>query len=97
MDSCPNCRAFVDSDDNYCGQCKFELKIEKLTPLLTNQEIKVDDVRSKLADVYFKMGKVKEALKIFENNLDNNPNDYHAKEMIDIIKKEQTKTTDGKP
>ena len=96
MDSCPNCKAIVDSGDKYCGQCRFELKIEKIAPLMTHQEINVDDVRSKLADVYFKMGKIKEALEIFEKNLDVNPKDAHAMEMIDLIKKEQKKTQNGK-
>ena len=86
MDACPKCGAFVEISDNYCGQCRFELAEEKMTPLLTHQQINVDDVRTRLAHVYFKMGKYKEALIIFENNLKLNPDNDHTKQMIEIIK-----------
>ena len=91
MESCPNCGAYVDNGDNFCGKCRFELNTEKLAPQLTNQEIKVDDVRNNLAHVYFKMGKLKQALEIFEKNLELHPNDDHTIHMIDLINQKQIK------
>jgi tetratricopeptide (TPR) repeat protein len=95
MESCPNCGAYVENGDNYCGKCRFELITEKIVPQLTHQEIKVDEVRNNLAHVYFKMGKFKLALEIFKKNLVINPNDDHAIRMIEIIKEEQKKASNG--
>ena len=91
MNPCPNCGAITEESDNYCGQCRFELVTDKISAPLTNQEINVEDVRNNLALVYFKMGKLKQALEIFEKNLELNPKDLNAVHMIDLIKQELKK------
>jgi len=93
MNSCPNCGAHIEETDNYCGQCRFKLVPDKMEATLTHREINVQEVRSNLGLVYFKMGKFKEALEIFEKNLEIKPSDQHAKQMINLIKEELSKTT----
>ena len=94
MDSCPNCGAHIEESDNYCGQCRFKLAVDKMGAALTHREINVEEVRSNLGLVYSKMGKVKEALEIFEKNLETKPNDKHAKQMVNLIKEELNKIAD---
>ena len=91
MDSCPNCGTYIENDDKFCGQCRFELTVQKIAPQLTNQEINVNEVRTNLAYVYYKMGEYKKALEIFRKNLELNSNDENAKQMINQIEIDQKK------
>ena len=58
-------------------------------PLVTKQDINIEDVRSNLGTVYFKMGKYTEAKQIFNGILTENPQNEIALDMLNKIKQIQ--------
>ena len=85
MKLCPKCAANISPEDKFCGMCGFEVISFKEMQYLTQKDIKVDDIRQKLGMVYYKMGKYEEALEIFQQSLEKNPDDKDAKEMVNKI------------
>lgn len=89
MIRCPRCSEEVFPDDLFCGNCGRKLDSGDAEQLMKTQtELRVEDVRSNLGIVYYKMGKYEEAIGAFKKVLENNPEDEKALEMIALIEKE---------
>ncbi len=88
---CNICKSEITKDDKFCGNCGSEINSEdgEVQKFMTQQEIKLDDVRSNLGMVYFRMGKYDEALECYKKILEQNPDNLSAKTMIEIISKER--------
>ena len=94
MTTCPKCGSERYPEDVFCGMCGIKLALPDRIPNLTQKEITVEDVRSKLGMVYFKMNKFEEAIEIFEKTLEINPNDQEARKMLGLIKEKLVESTD---
>jgi Tfp pilus assembly protein PilF len=66
--------------------CGIKMDAESHVPILTQKELTIGDVRSKLGMVYYKQGNLEKALDIFEKTLQTNPRDAEAIRMRDMIK-----------
>ncbi len=89
MNRCPRCSEEVFPNDRFCGNCGRKLEAGDAEQLMKTQtELRVEDVRSNLGIVYYKMGKFEEAIGAFKKVLENNPRDEKALEMIALIEKE---------
>ena len=91
---CPECDAQRYPEDIYCGLCGTKFEAPRHEPLLTQKELTIDDVRNKLGQVYYKMGKLEKALEVYEKALQTNPGDREALYMSEKIKKELFQITD---
>lgn len=83
--NCFKCGSVYYENDKYCAECG--VKLENLTPSFNTQTgMNIEDVRSSLGLVYFKMGKFEQALTEYEKVLEYNPQDANALDMVDQIK-----------
>jgi len=88
MKACSNCNAGVFPEDLYCGQCGFRLNKDQISPYMTQTEVRMEDVRTKLGRVYYKMGKYKKAATEFKKAIKANPGDTLALKMLEQLKQE---------
>ncbi len=92
MESCPRCKASAFPEDNFCGTCGYKFNQNMKIPLVTKQDIKVEDVRANLGSVYFKLGKYNLAKEVFKNILTDNPTNENAINMLNQINELQQKS-----
>ena len=71
----------ASQNDLFCGACGQELSDRVECATVTEQELKVNDVRFNLGVVYVRMGKYGEAIKTFEKILQDDPSNSKALEM----------------
>ena len=79
---------FYRPEDKFCGECGIKLDAKINSPYNTQTGLNVEDIRSSLGTVYFKMGKYEKALVEFKKVLEHNPNDSKAREMLEVIENE---------
>ncbi len=85
MNVCIDCGFITYPDDKYCGGCGKTLPTSEYKNFSTQRELKIGDVRTNLASVYFKMGKYKEARSELESVLRENPDDFRAAALLEKI------------
>lgn len=86
--NCFKCGTMYHSEDKFCGECGIKLDAKIESPFNTQTGLNVEDIRSNLGTIYFKMGKYGKALTEFKKVLDHNPNDSKAREMLAVIENE---------
>ena len=86
--NCFKCGTFYTSEDKFCGECGIKLEVKIDSPYNTQTGLNVEDIRSSLGTVYFKMGKYEQAIVEFKKVLEHNPNDSKAREMLEVIENE---------
>ncbi len=93
MHHCSKCSSLLYPDDKFCGQCGTAIVNDEnnAKKLMTQMELKIEDVRSNLGVVYFKMGRFDEAVSCFEKILKEDPDNLSARTMLEMIKEERTK------
>jgi len=91
MNTCPKCSAATESIDNFCGHCGYELELQPSTQSMTQDDLKLENVQYNLGIIYLKMKKYNEALDIFENLLEDDPDNEKVKDKVESILSEQNK------
>ena len=86
MNKCPKCENKTQAEDKFCGICGFKLEVKPGGPALTQKELRVEEVRTNLGIVYFKMGKFAKAIEIFEKNLKVCPDNLISMDMLQKAK-----------
>lgn len=89
MNNCPKCSASTHSIDNFCGHCGCELELQPSTQSMTKDDLKLENVQYNLGIIYLKMKKYNEALDIFQNLLEDDPENEQIKNKVDSILSEQ--------
>ena len=89
MNNCPKCSAKTNSVDKFCGQCGYELEIQPGTQSMTQDDLKLENVQYNLGIIYLKMKKYQEALDIFQNLLEDDPDNLKVKSKVDQILSEK--------
>lgn len=82
MSKCPKCNEETHSKDLFCGHCGFRLFNHQEKISVTQQELKVSDVRFNLAVVYLKKNELEKAIAIFSEMLEEQPNNEKVNEML---------------
>ena len=87
--NCFKCGASFIGGDKFCPQCGIELENSLVGNFKTQIGMNIEDVRTNLGMVYFKMGDYEKALNEFQQVLKHNPDDAKAKTMIKQISAQQ--------
>lgn len=90
MNVCPSCGYTIYPEDNFCGQCGKKITVSEGSAFLTQSALRVEDVRTNLGMVYYKMGNMEKAIEEFRKVLKANPDDAKARQMLDQIMNNQS-------
>ena len=71
--------------DKFCGNCGYELELRPGTQSMTQDDLKLENVQYNLGIIYLKMKKYREALDIFQNLLEDDPDNLKVKSKVDQI------------
>jgi Tfp pilus assembly protein PilF len=82
MEKCPKCNASMYPEDLFCGFCGCNLVVHHKKIGVTQQELKVSDVRFNLGVVYMKKNEFAKAIDIFSKILMEEPDNQKVIEML---------------
>ena len=84
MPECANCETPHGTEDRYCNQCGARLAQPEVmgSGAQTQQSLSLVDVHYNLGLVYFKKGKLQEALETWERALEREPGNLALQERI---------------
>ena len=85
--TCPRCGFAIQPGDFYCGKCGFNIFEKESKVSLTQAELKLDDIRLRLGNVYLKKGEYSKAIETFEKVLQDNPKSAEAQHLLDNARK----------
>jgi len=80
---CPRCHAPSEPEDKFCGHCGQDLRLGLDEPSKNTQRaIDVTEVKYRLGIIYFKKGKVNEAIESWKQVLALDPYHRGAQDML---------------
>jgi Tfp pilus assembly protein PilF len=85
--TCPRCGFPVQPGDFYCGKCGFNIFEKERKVSLTQAELRLDDIRLRLGNVYLKKGEYSKAIETLEKVLKENPNNPEAQYLLEEARK----------
>ncbi|MBN2009106.1 hypothetical protein JW960_07155 [candidate division KSB1 bacterium] len=84
MSTCPRCHAEYYPDDNFCGNCGFNLSTHnQYTTICEPQDLSISDIRINLGVIYLKQGKYDMAAQNFKRVLEGDPQHTAAQKLLE--------------
>ncbi len=85
MKTCPRCHTPNSDEHRFCGLCGYNLAVESVSNFVTKVAIKANDVQFDLGVLCYKDGKYDQAVAIFQNLLDSNPDNLQVAQMLQQV------------